>query len=71
MSFVNSIGVSREGLVHAMLFSRGVATAGTNAETQRSRDFESYLKTAKEDGCRARETGDGSRSFLGNIVGGY
>lgn len=34
------------------------------------RALKSYLKIAKEDGWRARETGDGSRSFLGDIWGG-
>lgn len=41
-----------------------------DTEKQRLRALKSYLKIAKEDGCRERETGDGSRSFLGNIRAG-
>ena len=39
-------------------------------EAETLRALKSYLKIAKEDGWRARETGDGSRSFLGDIWGG-
>lgn len=35
------------------------------------RALKGYLKIAKEDDWRARETGDGSRSFLGNKGGGH
>ncbi len=39
-------------------------------EAETLRALKSYLKIVKEDGWRARETGDGSRSFLGDIWGG-
>lgn len=38
-------------------------------EAETLRALKSYLKRAKEDGWRARETGDGSRCFLGDIWG--
>lgn len=39
-------------ILHAILFLRGVATAGRNAETLRSRDFEGFGELFKD--CQRR-----------------